>query len=103
VVDAYSSAFYGGSKHYSTTVGNDARFTFTGTKVGYIATKNSTGGQVAIFIDGVKKTTVSLNSSSTTEQAAIWTSGNLTRARHTLTLKLVSGKRINVDAFQVTL
>ena len=36
-----STAFYGGSKHYTTTVGNYAKFTFTGTKVAYIATKNS--------------------------------------------------------------
>jgi hypothetical protein len=99
---ASSTAFYGGSKHYSTTVGNSALFTFTGTKAAYIASKNTTGGKVAIYIDGVLKTTVNLYSATTQEQSTVYTSPALTSGSHTLKMKLTSGKRINVDAFQVT-
>jgi PKD repeat protein len=96
------SAFYGGSKHYSTTVGNLARFSFNGTQVLYIASKNTAGGKAAIYIDGVLKTTISLYSATTQEQATVYTSPTLTRGTHTLKMKLTSGKRINVDAFRVT-
>jgi hypothetical protein len=96
------SAFYNGSKHYSTTVSNLAKFSFTGTKVAYIASKNTAGGKVAIYIDGVLKTTINMYSATTQEQATVYTSLALPNGAHTLKMKLTSGKRINVDGFQVT-
>ena len=79
-----------------------ARLAFTGTKVAYVATKNTSGGKAAIYIDGNLKTTVNLCSSTTQERATIYTSPTLTRGNHAIKIKMTSGKRVNVDAFKIT-
>ena len=95
------TAFVKGTEHVSTTAGSTARLTFTGTKVTYVATKNSAGGSVAVYVDGVLKATKSLLSATTVHKATIYASPLMTAGTHTIKLVVKSG-RVNLDAFKVT-
>jgi hypothetical protein len=68
----------------------------------YIANKNTTGGKVAIYIDGVLKTTINLYSATTKEQWTVYASPTLTRGPHTLKMKLTSGKAHQRRVVKVT-
>jgi hypothetical protein len=87
---------------YSTTRGSRATLTFTGTQVEWIATKGPRGGKVRVFLDGTRKKTVNLRRTPFQDGVVVYTSRVLPAGSHTISIKLVRGKRVNLDAFRVT-
>jgi hypothetical protein len=95
VVDQFrrvaSTSAYGGSYEFvthTTTGDNGGRpsysVTFRGTDVLVYATKSSTSGQAAIYIDGIYKTTINLRSTSTLYKVKVYGAPPLSNAQHTL-------------------
>jgi hypothetical protein len=97
---------YDGSIQYTTTVGNYAEFTFTGSQVTLLYTGNTNRGKVDVYLDGTdaahKIGTIDQYTSSVTYQKG-WTSGNLGEGEHTIRFVHAgaAGKVINIDALTV--
>ncbi|MBI5231409.1 MAG: C40 family peptidase [Coriobacteriales bacterium] len=103
-----SASASGDSRAYSRTSGSSVTFAFTGTAVSVVAERGPKWGRMSVEIDGVRRTTVDLYSSTTRRGAGVYKITGLPSARHTIKLTATGLKnskstssRINVDAFDV--
>jgi hypothetical protein len=96
-----SSRYSGGSVRYSSTAGRYAQFTFTARAVAFVTTKGSSRGSVIIYVDGVRKATVSTFRSSTLYRQVVYQFSWSTAGSHKIRFVVVgtSGHpRVDVDA-----
>ncbi|WP_299529214.1 N-acetylmuramoyl-L-alanine amidase [uncultured Streptomyces sp.] len=85
-----SSSSYLGGKSYSSSAKNATMtWTFTGRSAALVVSRASTSGQVYVYVDGVKKATVDLKSSTTKYRDALWTTSWATNGAHTVKLVVV--------------
>ncbi|OKI58017.1 hypothetical protein A6A27_07215 [Micromonospora sp. CB01531] len=84
-----SSNYLGGSALTATTAKASLNWAFTGRSVSFVATKTTTSGQVEIWVDGVKNTTLDLKSSTTEYRRILWTKNWTGTARHTVKIVVV--------------
>jgi hypothetical protein len=98
---ASSSAYQGGIR-YSTTVGNSAEFTFSGSQLSLLYTGNSNRGKVDVIVDGSKVGTIDQYTPAAVFQKK-WTSADLGAGTHTVKFVHVgpAGATINIDAIEV--
>ncbi|MGC5017651.1 N-acetylmuramoyl-L-alanine amidase [Micromonospora sp. DT47] len=99
-----SSSYLGGSALTSTAKNASLKWTFTGRSVSFIASRTSTSGQVYIYVDGVKVSTVDLRSSTTAHRQAVWTRSWSTSGTHSVSVVVVgtSGRpRVTTDGIAV--
>jgi hypothetical protein len=96
----------GGYVKKSTNTGATATYSFTGSGVAFVSTLAAGRGIAAIWLDGVKVTTVDLYAATTQPARLVWASGLLTNTAHTLQVRVTGSKnaasggvRIDVDAF----
>jgi hypothetical protein len=95
--------------NYATASGSNAQFSFTGSSVTWVATKNSDRGKATVWIDGIKVSTVDLYSSAEKPRMMVFTQNGLDPLQaHTLEVRVTgtknavsSGTRVDVDAFVV--
>jgi hypothetical protein len=92
---------YDNGVHYTTTNGDEATLTFTGTKVSFNTETNVDEGDIAIYVDGVLQTTVDAYSASRSAQQTLFTSATLPSGKHTITVQKESGTYMLVDDFVV--
>ncbi|MBV6395151.1 MAG: hypothetical protein HFACDABA_00722 [Anaerolineales bacterium] len=90
---------YGGSYRYATTAGASATAHFSGVQVKLYYTKNSSMGNLNIYIDDVLVTTLN-QKSSTAKYKQIWLSPVYADGVHKITFARSSNK-VNVDALEV--
>ncbi|HMB24756.1 MAG TPA: multicopper oxidase domain-containing protein, partial [Anaerolineales bacterium] len=95
-----STGPYAGTFHYSTTVGSQAEFTFTGSQITLMYSKFSNRGNLAVYVDGVLAGTINEYNATRVWQST-WTSGNLGAGQHTVTLVHASGSSVDIDAVQI--
>ena len=93
---------YNNDIHYTTTNNDYCQYTFTGTGISYITEKYSDEGNVDVYIDGVKQTTVNCNAASRLVQQTLYSATGLSSGSHTIKLVKISGTYMLVDAFNVT-
>jgi hypothetical protein len=79
-----SSSYLGGYAYSSGTKGSSISWTFTGSSVALVVSRASTSGQVYVYVDGVKLSTVDLKSAGTLYRQAIWTKSWGSSGTHTL-------------------
>ena len=96
------ASYSGGSQRYLAATGASASYTTTARSLSFVTTRSPTRGAAQIWIDGVLKATVDLNSSTTTYRfvayAAVW--GEV--GTHTIRVVSVgSPARVDIDAFGV--
>ncbi|MCL6471330.1 MAG: flagellar filament capping protein FliD [Firmicutes bacterium] len=91
----------GGNTKESSTAGDSAKFTFTGSGVTWYATKDVGMGVAKVYIDGVYKQDVDLSSSSTQSMQNVYSIAGLSDGSHTIEIKVSSGT-VNIDGFDVT-
>lgn len=104
--DTYESNFdYGGTETYSTAAGESCEFTFEGTGVRYIGSRQKNTGKAEIYIDGEFKAEVDTYSDLGNElkQSVIYSIDGLENGSHTIRLVTSGGNAecIVVDAFEV--
>jgi len=92
---------YDDGVHYTTTNGDQATLTFTGTKVSFNTETNADEGDIAIYVDGVLQTTVDAYTATRHAQQTLYTSGTLANGTHTITVVKESGTYMLVDGFAV--
>jgi hypothetical protein len=86
----------------SSTAGDRAKFTFTGTSVAWIATRAVNRGQADVYVDGIYMTRVDLYSATTSAQAVAYTRSWSTSGTHTLEIRVVgtaARPKVDIDAF----
>jgi hypothetical protein len=93
-----TSSYYGGTVRYSTSPGASATYTINATGAAWIAYKSATRGSAQVWVDGVLKTTINLNSSTTTAKAQVYAINWGANGAHTVKIVVVSG-RVDIDAF----
>ncbi len=99
----------GGSAVLAMDAGSQVAFSFTGTKVTWIAYRDQWSGQAQVFIDGVLQGTVDTYLNPSQAQTVAYTSPVLGSGAHTLTISVTGtqsaasgGSWVWVDAFDVT-
>ncbi len=96
---------YAGTETYSTQLGDTCEFTFTGTGIRYIGSKQKNTGKVKVYIDGEFKEEIDTYSAlgSDLKQTVIYSIDGLENAEHTIKLETSGGNAncIVVDAFEV--
>ncbi len=85
---------------YTTTDGDSASFTFTGTSIDFLTEKNSDEGNVEVYIDNVSKGQFNANAATRSAQVALYSTTSLTNATHTIKVVKRSGQYMLVDAFR---
>jgi hypothetical protein len=88
--------------HETTTDGESATLTFTGTGASFITEMSSVEGDVAISIDGGAAVTVNTDSAARKAQRTVFSVSALANGTHTITVTKLSGQVMVVDAFTVT-
>ncbi|MFG2786884.1 N-acetylmuramoyl-L-alanine amidase [Streptomyces sp. NPDC048419] len=85
-----SSTSYLGGKSYSSSSRNASlTWTFTGRSASWVVSRASSSGQVYVYVDGTKVSTVDLKSSTTMYRQAIWTKTWSSSAKHTVKIVVV--------------
>ena len=85
---------------YTTTNGDSASFTFTGTSIDFLTEKNSDEGNVEVYIDNVSQGQFSANAATRSAQVALYSTTSLTNATHTIKVVKRTGQYMLVDAFR---
>ncbi|MEV6161323.1 peptidoglycan recognition protein [Streptomyces sp. NPDC052052] len=85
-----SSSYLGGKSYSSKSKSASLSWTFTGRSVALVASRASTSGQVYVYVDGVKVSTVDLKSSTTKYRDALWTKSWSSSAKHTVKIVVVA-------------
>ncbi|WP_171991029.1 N-acetylmuramoyl-L-alanine amidase [Streptomyces sp. JHA26] len=84
-----SSSYLGGKSYSSGSKGAALTWTFTGRSASWVVSRASSSGQVYVYVDGVKVSTVDLKSSTTQYRQAIWTKTWSGSAKHTVKIVVV--------------
>ncbi|RKP56286.1 discoidin domain-containing protein [Cohnella endophytica] len=88
--------------HYTTTNNNYFQYTFTGTGIEYISSKDSNYGNIDIYIDNVFKQTVSaVNATGYLPQQVLYGIYGLTSGSHTIKGVKTSGSYMQLDKFKI--
>jgi len=93
---------YNDEVHFTSTNGDTARYTFTGTAISVIGEKNSDQGTVEIVLDGVSKGTVDTSSATRQVQQVIYAATGLAATSHTIQVIKRSGTFATLDGFAIT-
>jgi hypothetical protein len=97
-----STTWWGGTARSSSTAGSTVSYTFTGKSVAWVGLKAATRGKADIYINGVRKATIDLYSTSTLKQRIIWSATYASSATRTITIKVLGtgGRpRVDIDGF----
>ncbi|MEA2674612.1 MAG: hypothetical protein QOI92_1804, partial [Chloroflexota bacterium] len=100
--NAAVTAASGGSEKYTDVKGAWAKVTFTGSSIAWLAQTGPTRGSAAIYVDGVYKGSINLQTSTYHQRQIVFVYNWATNGAHSLTIvsKGTSGHpRISVDAF----
>lgn len=97
---------YGGSSRQSTSPGDTARFTFTGTAITWFGEQRPDGGKADIFVDGANRGTIDCYAGGALSGVKMFTLSNLSFGQHTIAVVArvdrngsSSGNAVVVDAF----
>ncbi|MFF3731459.1 N-acetylmuramoyl-L-alanine amidase [Streptomyces sp. NPDC002476] len=84
-----STSYLGGKSYSSSSKGASLSWTFTGRSAALVVSRAATSGQVHVYVDGLKTSTVDLKSSSTKYRDALWTKTWSGSAKHTVKIVVV--------------
>jgi beta-galactosidase len=96
---------YAGTETYSSVNGASCEFTFTGTGIRYIGSRQNNTGKVKIYIDGafMEEADTYSDLGNNLKQSLIYSIDNLEKGEHTIRLETSGGNAdsIVVDAFEI--
>ena len=91
---------YNNTDHYSSTVGDYATMAFLGNKFTLTYTTNPVRGNLDVYVDNVKVTTINEYSAGQVWQKT-WTSGAFSNGVHFVKLVHASGAYVDIDAIEI--
>ena len=92
--------YYDGDMHDSTAPGEWCAFSFTGTGVKWIGSKNVDHGQAEVYLDGQLDATVDGTAASWLRQQELYTKTGLTNGPHMLKIVIKTNAYQDFDAFE---
>ena len=92
----------GNAVAYTTTNGDSATFSFTGTGIQVLTETNSDEGTIDVYVDGTKTETVNADTATRVAQQPIVDVKGLSQGSHTVKLVKTGGQYMLVNAFTVT-
>jgi hypothetical protein len=92
---------FGGSSKASSSPLKSATFTFTGTDVGWIATRYTTSGKAKVYVDDVLVRTVDLDTSATKYRQLVFQAHFASVGTHTIRIVPVGDGRADIDGFVI--
>jgi len=99
---ASSARYSGGSAAYAAVPGASASYRFTGTSVAWVTGIGPTRGSAQVWVDGVKRATVSTHATTTSLRRLAFATSWPTQGTHTIRIVVVGTPghpRVDVDAF----
>jgi lipoprotein-anchoring transpeptidase ErfK/SrfK len=94
-----------GSYSRSATAGASITFTFSGTRLDWIAMKGTTTGIADVYLDDVFSQTIDLSNATAVYQQNVWSTGTVTDGPHKVKIvrssASASGKYLTIDAVDV--
>ncbi|MER7847862.1 hypothetical protein ABTZ03_28405 [Kitasatospora sp. NPDC096077] len=91
----------GDDVHYTTTDGDSVSYAFTGTGLDVLGEVSSDEGGIDVYVDGVKRQSVSASGPDRLAQQVIASVGGLPKGPHTVRLVKTGGTYLVVDGFTV--
>jgi hypothetical protein len=95
---------HGGAVTYATTAGASATFSFSGTSVAWISTRDTNRGQAEVFVDGVSQGIVDLYAATLQGRRIVFSKNDLAPGAHTLQIVVLGthhpssgGTRVDLD------
>lgn len=92
----------GDAVEYTTTNGDSASFSFTGTGIQVLSETNADEGTIDVYVDGTKAETVDAYSATRAAQQPVVDISGLNQGTHTVKLVKTGGQYMLVNAFMVT-
>ena len=92
----------GNAVEYTSTNGDSATFSFTGTGIQVLSETNTDEGTVDVYVDGTKTETVNAYSATRVAQQPVVDISGLSQGSHTVKLVKTGGQYMLVNAFTVT-
>jgi len=96
-----SSHYSGGSQRFLGAAGASAVFQTKARAMSFVTTRAPGRGQVAIYVDGVRKATIDLDASTTTYRFVAFSVRWSSLGTHRISVVSLGGGRVDVDAFGV--
>jgi hypothetical protein len=93
------AGYYGGTAHYTSTVGSFMQYTFSGTSVKVYGATNNNHGKADVYMDGVFSQTIDTYSASTVFGIAIYNKTGLASGSHTVKIVERSDKNPSSTGF----
>ena len=92
---------HGSSTRYSLSAGASASYTFTGSSIGWVATRGPNRGSAKVYIDGVYAGTVNLHATAFQWRRVVFARNWTTAATHTIRIVAADARHpiVDVDAF----
>jgi hypothetical protein len=91
----------GADVHYTQNNGDAFSYTFTGTGLQVLTETNADEGDTDVYVDGVKKQTVSAKSTERLAQQAVVSVTGLAKGKHTVRVVKAGGDYLLIDGFTV--
>lgn len=94
-----SPGYYQSTCHFSNAPGSYAEYSFTGTAIRWIGSRNDNQGDAEVHIDGALRKTVNTRASSWLPRQVLYEESGLPNARHTFRIVVGNGGFKDVDDF----
>jgi len=104
-----NAAYYGGSMRWSSTAGSKVKASFTGSAIGWVASKGPGSGKADVYVDGKLVKTVDLYAAKTSYKSTVFSKSGLGSGTHSIEIRVLGAKNakstasgVGVDSFLVT-
>ena len=94
-----SPGYYRVNCHFSSAAGDYVEYSFTGTAIRWIGSRNDNHGEAEVYIDGALRKSVNTRASSWLPRQVLYEESGLPNARHTIKIVVKNGGCQDVDAF----
>ena len=94
-----SPGYYRANCHYSSELGSSAEYSFTGTAIRWVGSRNDNHGAAEVYLDGALRKTVDSRGASWLPAQVLYEESGLPNARHTIKIVVKTKGIQDVDAF----
>jgi hypothetical protein len=94
---------YYNTERFNSTANSYAQFTFTGTDVKWVGTKENNSGIAKVYIDGVLQATIDTYSASSLYQQDLFTKSGMTNSQHTIKIVVTGTKNSSSSSTNIVI
>jgi len=99
IFNTESPGYYRATCHFSSAAGSHAEYSFTGTAIRWVGSRNDNHGDAEVYIDGARRKSVDTRGSSWLPGQVLYEESGLPNTRHTIKIVVKNGGFQDVDAF----